>query len=329
MSLSLPSLSARSLTYPCIDLPLFSQCAEDGLKTTGAKETLMERHQNYVLLWNAERYSINPRTPRELADLLKARERTYDQEKMFNTNERKDSAALKNYLESGGKTSGDEDEFKKRLSCGFDKLVAMQKAKMLAMKAKQKGPGAATDQKMDKSSDSTDTLRTVSSQPALHERCASNAEPSTPDVLRPRAPTNFGSDYKDQVESPKEGTLSPKILQCDEQLNALVVSQHTTDEQHFDIIDLLGEDDGITKTQNESFPEPSAKLNYGRDTSVSSSSVREKRVLESDNTSVFNNKRERRSILSPWTCGRCTFYNERRLYKTAKCEICGTKRPEV
>lgn len=37
-------------------------------------------------------------------------------------------------------------------------------------------------------------------------------------------------------------------------------------------------------------------------------------------------KRQKSSVLGPWNCERCTFYNETRTWLTAQCEMCNMKR---
>ncbi len=59
----------------------------------------------------------------------------------------------------------------------------------------------------------------------------------------------------------------------------------------------------------------------------SSFSERSKRNLEHERS--LRPKRQKTSMVGPWNCERCTYYNETRTWLSATCEMCNMTRPTV
>lgn len=289
---------------------LFSQCKEDGISTVGAKEALAKRHQRFSLLWNAERYSISPRTPSELADLFSAREKNFERVKLFSGKEKKDSVALKNYLKSG--ESGDP-YFDAKFGGKFGELIAQGKATMQARKAKN---------------DAADTAGVVVSSNSISQPSHSAQEQNTQALSdhSGEAGAAFLSKTSNEVQMAKLGTVLDNHTSKEESQDDSIVTNNQG-AKRLAPIDLVEEDAAIPKIA-AGRPYHQSETSKG-ETSIVSDKSRAKRKHDSQAIALSRPKRERQPITSSWTCSKCTFYNEKHMWKSARCEMCNTQRTEL
>lgn len=278
--------------------------------SSGIKEILVERHRNFIILWNAECYSIMPRTPKQLAEFFNARERKKEQTKMFARKEQSDSNALKAYLEPEGHAGSRDKNFEKGLFSGFRALIAQG----LANKEKENNAASGHDDKT--------TTGTICDSNTENLGLEGDGEIGASTVDVDQAEREFSQPLCTEKEGGNCSTDGNAII--DESAVAGLSGPHpvSTDETVL-VVDEEDEEHGSENSQ------PCTTTNGRGDGSVPPSNIEKKRPRETDVTFSFQPKRERRSILSAWHCVNCTFFNEKRKYKSAKCEMCDAKRPEV
>ena len=238
-------------------------------------------------MWNAETDSIHPRSARQLVEEIMSREQQRRKEQLFGSGQN-DHVALHALLENGKSTNV---AFEQRLNDNFAKMIREMKQREMARKNKA---NVAAD---------TPTTDTAAPSIELEDR-----------------PTSCNSLAHDEIEKSNFRTSwnrSPEAV--------------TTQEPRvFEIHDSSNHAWSATETEAVTLPPTTKDFEMAVESSpttgrVDSYSELPKRKLEP--TRSLRPKRQKPSLVGPWNCERCTFYNETRTWVSAQCEMCNMKRP--
>lgn len=271
-------------------------CRKEGLPDHGSEEDLISRHQAFITLYNSECDSLHPMPVREIVDVIVKRENERTRQRRAPTfKDIKESRALTN-----------------QMNHNFSQLIANAKHRQLKT-PKDESSGA----------DSVDTALSTEHDPATIEKTPSddpvpNTSVSTSNESNINSVGDSKSSWEELNESRQEVEPShKKIKNC---------PQSTTPSSH--PANISSETLTFSPCPSSSESKPStrtvsvAALLGQREHTAGSKRPSAKRKSPSSGRSTS----ERPSIIGPWTCGTCTFYNTDNVGSFSKCELCETAR---
>jgi hypothetical protein len=286
------------------------QCEKEGLSTDGSEQELKERHVAFITLFNAETDSINPRSEVELRLVIRNREKQRRQETL-RSSEKSDHVALQAILQNGGQTSG-KTGFDIKFKSGFSNMIAQMKAR------KQKESSSKQDDDQENKTESVDGVVTDSANQSVApiDLPISDVEGSSQQSSNPPQDEEVGREAL--VHTSRTVYLDTNGQDSSSSNHRQMEGSNSSPpriEQHSPVVDLLNEEESSSSNNRPAGP-PSF-----------SSRRRESPAKES--ASSAPPKRQKRSIIQPWNCSKCTFLNEKNINLYAKCELCGENRPKT
>jgi len=317
-------------------------CAKEGLSTSGSDDELKKRHEGFVSLYNSECDSFHPRSHAELVKVITSREQECKKEATKSRyNGSGNHAQCMEQLKQSRKMIGEQqDTVSSTASSGdeaFDTEMKNNFAKLIEQ-ARQgiKKKQAASNRDDDKSSGGDDT-----EQPGSMDRDDESKENSTSgDNVQPDVEQASFTESKVAAED----TSLPKCIA--EAQAAMAQKSGGNCEKDMPAVGEQSAGAELSELPDSVPPVASMHASGETDKTTSASAIasshathdttKRKGTLNVVRTSKKKAKvapiaRERRtsaggSIIGPWTCPLCTFYNTSRTDSKAKCAMCGTLR---
>ena len=292
-------LAHSSNTFP----PLLLKCKHEGLRIDGTEEKLKKRHQEWILFYNAETDAIRPRSERVLRQEFNKRERACTTA-IFESTTRANNQAIVSLIQSRPKDDSDDAESCKRsLTSGnpaFDKLINDNfKAMIAATRARQ--------------------------QRAKHTDC--EGRQILPEGLSCTSSLGQAPEVDVHYEVETGNTIARKLSVHESIPSALipVIDEHSRAINN-EYMSKCRTDDLVSEWESA---HPLAPLHSASNQSISFPEISGSRHPPPSQGNTSTRKRRRFAITGPWTCPKCTYYNEKYVDSKAKCEMgCGGTRPK-
>jgi hypothetical protein len=294
-------------------------CAKEGLSTVGNDKELIARHETFTNLYNSECDSFRPRSHQALSEEVKRREKARKDEatRVQFSGAREHSHCMEQLKERrkaigevakgagiGGEaaavapalTSGNP-KFDLEVKTNFEKLIAkarqgMKKAKSSSDSSKEEGEQGVESSEEFYSADSAETsvaldTDTHASIDHTFDNKVAGADPNT------TASNSKSINCVDATEAPASKSELPDKLAVE----PTAKRKATTNMQR-----------PARSKQKSITPLPCVDRNTPK------SNDRPRRLSSSGN------------LIGPWECQACTFFNDKRTWSSASCEMCTAKR---
>ncbi|KAL7532887.1 hypothetical protein ACHAWF_004275 [Thalassiosira exigua] len=322
---------------------LIELCAIDGLHTTGTDEELKRRHADFVALYNSELTdSAHPRSAAELAKEVRKREdaarraaRDADATRDARRFDRLGASLRARGEGKGGggggggaggtraaKVSSGSAAFDAEMDGNYERMIADVRERMKREKEKGK-EGTKTEQGAELAADAPTSAAgaSVSTNPAASRGDEAGegrpgaalagddarTGPAADAAASPAASADARGSDATTVEAPRRGSgpsPSPPRAEARRAGGA-------------------GGDVGAGGDATRRRPPPRRPR-----PPIDSAQKRKRRVQPSSSSAAAASASSRVAALGPWTCGRCTYHNERNVTRKCKCEMCEWDRPE-
>jgi hypothetical protein len=336
-------------------------CQKEGLPTTGTDEELKARHRAFITLYNVECDSTRPRSKRELLrDFLK-QEQTGQQEAKKVAKETKSlKTLLKRRATEGAPLSSGDEALDKKLKDGFDKLIAEARSKRdpslsAAVRPKNNPPSTSESNapKELQSSSRSATLPLLTNDangattpdplglgsrgpsPISHQSSQSTVGLSQPPEMvdklvansrrgsrqTPYAAHTTGSGYSAEV------TEVPAFLKSPGRNDNAMASASADASNHRATAESMQPPPNRAIAKKSTKPPIATHQTKRKGKPLAKTGIGPKRARKPTVTAdQAAARRSGRSIVGPWICQACTYYNEERTYSTAKCAMCENRR---
>jgi hypothetical protein len=295
-------------------------CAREGLSVTGNERDLRTRHENYIRFYNSHCDSFHRRTEEELRTEFNRAEA--ERAALARRNQRVaiTMQALKKSRKRAGEAAADEDVhvssgnviFDAQLDAGFSKLIAEHKQR--AMKNKKQKTAAATDEERNDAS-----LENEEEEAPASDDDEKKLAATEDDEKKPPAEMETTKSIAVGNSSSSAGRKSSPPG---------VVSGSSADTEDVDFTEEPSTK-AIAAAEAMDVEGNGTSLSSAKKRPVQQSSLKKATMHKSANPNFFNARRlssGKDSLIGPWTCGLCTYDNERNRSSRAKCEMCGNPR---
>ncbi|GKY93725.1 hypothetical protein MPSEU_000339600 [Mayamaea pseudoterrestris] len=286
-------------------------CRAEGLAIDGNDQELIERHKTFVTAWNAECDSLHPKSHAEIVSQLAVQERA-----------RRQSSWGKRSAKSALNASN--PQMNKKLKHGFDKLIQEERERRAQVKSEEPTSSADSD-------GGNDNVK-----PAAHEideefnKDYAESAARQDDVMEDAAATGDDKVHHD-VDNGLIHDSDPTNLQvhsavtaeddapCAPDHDAYSIASSSASEDDISVYEVSKENDdkGLSDRgdDNNIITPPQEPIQHSKSTYVKSSS-----------TAKLRGRPSTYSLIGPWSCNACTFYNEKHTWRNAPCEVCRTLR---
>jgi hypothetical protein len=308
-------------------------CKQEGLSTQGTEEELKTRHQTFITLWNSEIDSIAPKTPSEMVEIVKQRERSQKEERLkeFSNGTNNHGKYLETIRRSLKKKGEGEDtkitsgcsEFDNQMKDKFDMLTKQLKQRRKASKA------GSTVESVDSQKPSP-----VLASKEMDEKRSSLAESAAKHGSSPSV------TEENEIHSKKSPVASSATETSDTSISkpALLIDlvEDTLDNEQSNTPSLQRVKDtsaSSTTPKTKKSPKPVKSATPKASLSQSKLAVkpregtkRERGSPVDTDSSHLKRRRNQRSAAGPWECNTCTFINSVRKWTNTNCQMCNNPR---
>ena len=277
-------------------------CRQEGLDTAGSEKELIERHKAFIMAWNANCDSVQPHSREEIAAEINRMERSRRQ---VDFAARRDEALMKQLIpplgQNAAATTTNNPQFNQKISDGFAKLIQAGKKRM--MEENNKKPAAKANEEDDFVNDNV----------MMGDGVFANDN----EAERDNAETVAGVPQAEQVDSVVDESSTRNLEEDLDASNAPVDELSAED---------FKENQGETDANRESVTVCTVDIDQFDSGARSYSTKPESRSNSPKKRRRSNESRghvsESGSIIGPWSCQVCTFYNETNTWSRAPCEMC-------
>jgi hypothetical protein len=346
---------------------LQAHCAQEGLSTHGTEQELIERHRQFVSLYNASSQSLKPLTSEECAAEIHRREAALA--KTQDRQAQRDASALHQVVQqlNLGKSvvkSGNA-QFDAKLKDGYAKLIARAKAQKNLQKRNDNVESSVASDKDQNNKVTTDEHSESKTKDVAQLEAASNIHATAVEKMNILKETRYPSRRKATATSTvsskdktdiAEGSLEHTIVTTkDPTLRSSLARNDDTNVSTTMVssngrpADML--DAAVTSTASSVSPATSEEGPICHEPAVTKSHPHRRRRRISAPPGSSNNegsddvssrkrplpelessttrRTRRQGLIGRWSCPACTFLNETNTWSTACCEMCLQPRPRT
>jgi len=321
------------------------------IPTHGSVQNMRDRHLAFVTLHNADCDATNPRTYKQLVAEVMRRENqvNYEEQKGRRNGASRDVKCMEKWKQerssttaTGAVRSGDA-KFDQKCKDGFDKLIqhAKKRKQDTDVGEKEQDGGHVHDHK-EKEGQETKAVVKHKDDHDVNAACDDSNDSHATATYDPSADDD---DEDDDYGGRRMNDAAKRVYEEEDSKPAAKVSvvedskpaarrrldmDHEANHQHQTIIEI---DDKIvytpyaTAASHQDDTDANANANTINQDSGFGEYAKYQAAAAPASKNRQSNEKQSPSICGPWQCSICTYLNTTRIWTSAKCEMCDTKRP--